>query len=174
MKASTMTSNKTLLDAARRSGRLIVATAASTLPPKTTAPGIRVLVCGGRRYADHAAVDKLMQTVIARLGPIACVIHGAATGADTLGMEWALKHNIELSPYPADWNDLTHPDALIRVRRDGKQYDARAGFRRNQRMIDEGKPHIVVALPGGNGTADMVARARKAGLQIISLETATK
>lgn len=169
-----MASNKTLLDAARQSGRLIIATATNTLPPKTTTPGVRVLICGGRNYADHAAVDKLMQDVITRFGPIACVIHGAATGADTLGMEWALTHNIGHAPYPADWTDLTHTDALIRVRRDGKRYDARAGFRRNQRMIDEGKPNIVVALPGGNGTADMVARARKAGLEIISLETATK
>lgn len=160
-----MTSNKTLLDAARQSGRLIIATATNTLPTKPTpvTPGVRVLVCGGRNDADHTAVDLLMQTVIARFGPIACVIHGAATGADTLGKEWALKNHIEDAPYPADWNDLTRPDALIRTRRDDQRYDARAGFRRNQRMIDEGKPNVVVALPGGNGTADMVARARKAG-----------
>lgn len=171
-----MTTNKTLLDAAKQSGRLIIATASNTLPQKPAAPqpGIRVLVCGGRKYSDHDAVDLLLRIVAARHGPITCIIHGAATGADTLAKEWALKNNIKEEPYPADWTDLTQPDALIRVRRDGKRYDARAGFRRNQRMIEVGKPTLVAAFPGGNGTADMVSRARKAGLHVISLETATK
>lgn len=84
------------------------------------------------------------------------------------------RRNIKEEPYPADWNDLTQTDALIRVRRDGKRYDAKAGFRRNQRMIDDGKPTLVAAFPGGDGTADMVRRARQAGLHVIALETVTK
>lgn len=135
---------------------------------------LRLLVCGGRDYADAGAVDHLLSTIHASYGPIACIIHGAARGADTLAKKWALTNNIREEPYPADWDDLTHPDAIIRVRRDGKRYDARAGSRRNQRMLDEAKPTLVAALPGGRGTADMVARARKAGLHVISLETATK
>lgn len=35
-------------------------------------------------------------------------------------------------------------------------------------MIDEGKPDIVVAFPGGRGTADMVRRARKAALALLN------
>ena len=31
-------------------------------------------------------------------------------------------------------------------------------------MIDEGRPDFVVALPGGVGTADMVRKARAAGI----------
>jgi ABC-type sugar transport system substrate-binding protein len=36
-------------------------------------------------------------------------------------------------------------------------------------MLDEGKPDIVVAFPGGTGTADMVRRARKAGVVVIEV-----
>jgi len=171
-----MTTNKTILDAAKQSGRLIIASASNTLPQKPAAPqpGIRVLVCGGRKYSDHDAIDLLLRTIAARHGAITCIIHGAATGADTLAREWALNNNIKEEAYPADWNDITQPDAIVRVRRGGMKYDARAGFRRNQRMIDEGKPTLVAAFPGGNGTADMVTRARKAGLHVVSLETATK
>ncbi len=33
-------------------------------------------------------------------------------------------------------------------------------------MIDEWHPDAVVVFPGGSGTADMVERARKAGLPV--------
>jgi len=33
-------------------------------------------------------------------------------------------------------------------------------------MIDDGKPDGVVAFPGGTGTADMIRRAKKAGLKV--------
>jgi hypothetical protein len=52
--------------------------------------------------------------------------------------------------YPADW--ARHGNA--------------AGLVRNQQMLDDGKPDLAVAFPGGKGTADMVRRARKAGIPI--------
>jgi hypothetical protein len=36
-------------------------------------------------------------------------------------------------------------------------------------MIDEGKPDLVVAFPGGRGTADMVKRAKKANVEVIEV-----
>jgi len=33
-------------------------------------------------------------------------------------------------------------------------------------MLDEGKPDLVVAFPGGGGTKDMVRRAVKAGVSV--------
>jgi hypothetical protein len=33
-------------------------------------------------------------------------------------------------------------------------------------MIDEGKPDLVIAFPGGRGAADMVSRAIKAGIRV--------
>ena len=51
--------------------------------------------------------------------------------------------------FPADWK--------VRGRA--------AGHIRNQQMLDEGRPHLVVAFPGGRGTADMVRRARAAGIE---------
>jgi hypothetical protein len=34
-------------------------------------------------------------------------------------------------------------------------------------MLDEGKPDLVVAFPGGRGTADMVSVARAKGIEVI-------
>jgi hypothetical protein len=46
----------------------------------------------------------------------------------------------------------------------------KAGPIRNQRMLDEHKPDLVVAFPGGRGTADMVRRARKSGVEVTEID----
>lgn len=55
-----------------------------------------------------------------------------------------------MSQVPADW----------------KTHGKRAGSIRNQKMIDDYHPQLVVAFPGGAGTADMVRRARAAGIEV--------
>ena len=47
-----------------------------------------------------------------------------------------------------------------------KMHGKKAGPLRNQEMVDAGTD-LVVAFPGGRGTADLVRRARAAGLQIL-------
>jgi hypothetical protein len=39
----------------------------------------------------------------------------------------------------------------------------------NQMMIDDHKPNLVVAFPGGRGTAYMVLKARSAGIEVIEV-----
>jgi len=46
------------------------------------------------------------------------------------------------------------------------RHGKRAGPIRNQRMLEEGQPDLIVAFPGGHGTADMVRRARQAGIEV--------
>jgi len=108
---------------------------------------MRVLVCGGRNYRDirsvFAALDGLQP------GPT-FIIHGGAPGADACAAEWADKRGVESKAYHAAWQ--THGRA--------------AGPIRNQKMLDHGKPELVVAFPGGNGTADMVRRAKAAGVTV--------
>ncbi len=47
------------------------------------------------------------------------------------------------------------------------KYGKAAGPIRNARMLAEGKPDLVVAFPGGRGTADMLRRVREAGIEVI-------
>src|SRR5687767_7065897 len=105
---------------------------------------MRVLVCGGRDYNDSDRIFNTLYQIDAERGPITCIIHGCATGADTQGRVWAQHHDRKHVPFRADWN--THGKA--------------AGPLRNARMLDEGKPDLVVAFPGGRGTADMIRRAK--------------
>ncbi len=50
------------------------------------------------------------------------------------------------------------------------KYGKSAGSIRNQQMIDEGKPDLVVAFPGGFGTKDMVRRAKKHNIEVIIID----
>lgn len=110
---------------------------------------MKALVCGGRNYSDANRVFVELDRIHAER-PIDLVIHGGASGADLLGWSWAIAKNIPAREYPADW--VKHPKV--------------GGFIRNQQMADA-KPDVCIAFPGGNGTADMVARARKAGIELI-------
>ena len=109
----------------------------------------RFIVCGGRDYDDWIAVYAALDRLDARVG-IAAIIHGDSPGADTLGKHWAEERGKPSEAYPAQW----------------AMYGDAAGPRRNQQMLDEARPDGLVAFPGGRGTADMICRARAAGLKV--------
>lgn len=114
---------------------------------------LTVVVTGGRDYADAAAVARTLDKVHA-VHVISTLVHGAATGADTLAGKWAKSKGVPCKAVPvkpADWE--AHGPA--------------AGPKRNQAMLDRFKPDLLVAFPGGAGTADCVRRARKAGIVVL-------
>ncbi len=115
--------------------------------------GRRVLVCGGRDYADRDAMWSFLD-LGHRAGAIEVLIHGGARGADRLAGEWAKQRGVVVLVYPANW----------------KIYGPSAGPLRNQRMLDLGRPDVVVAFPGGDGTADMVRRAVRAGVRVVEVK----
>ena len=110
---------------------------------------LSTLVCGGRDFSRMQAVRKALD----RMGPDH-VIHGGARGADTLAARYAGETRTSCYAYPVAWRD-----------RRGN-YVPNAAFNRNQKMLDEGQPDLVVAFPGGGGTRDMVRRARKRGTPV--------
>lgn len=113
---------------------------------------MKVLVCGGRLYDDRETLFTIMDALHQnRRGPVSLLVHGNANGADALAKEWASSRGLLQRWWAADWK--THGNG--------------AGPIRNQKMLDEGKPDLVVAFPGGRGTADMVARATRAGVEVI-------
>lgn len=129
---------------------------------------MRLLVCGGRDYVNTVMVYRTLDALHRRT-PVTEFIQGGAKGADRIAKEWAMtKVEIIRWECKAAWLDLSHPDAVIKVRADGTKYDAKAGHRRNARML-EWKPDLVVAFPGGGGTADMVRQARAANVQVIEV-----
>lgn len=127
------------------------------------------IICGGRFYADEARVHTILDAARERLG-LTFVIEGGATGADALARQWRGARQVDGKSYPAAWEDIHRPGAIVRTRSNGKPYDAAAGAIRNQRMIDEGDPEGVIAFRGGDGTHDMVKRAERVDLRVIRID----
>lgn len=105
---------------------------------------MKVLICGGRDFADAVLVDKTLTRIALRSdAPFMLLIEGGATGADRLARQWAKGHGIHVATIEALWDF----------------YGNAAGPRRNTIMLNELAPDVVVAFPGGRGTADMVKKA---------------
>ena len=113
-----------------------------------------ILVAGGRKYFNKNAVFEALDRLHAAR-TVTKVVHGNASGADTLGGGWAGLRGIPCTPYP--------PSRKL----DGPGRDWK--FRRNERMLHHARPHLVIAFPGGPGTQHMVRTARNAGYDVWDL-----
>lgn len=123
---------------------------------------MKVLVYGGRAYRNRKRLFDELDKLHAD-EPIECVIHGDANGADRLGKAWAKWSRILDIRFPARWEDVGVPGAVVRYRSDGTAYNVIAGFQRNQQMADQ-LPDVAIECPGGSGTADMRKRLIKVGI----------
>jgi hypothetical protein len=115
---------------------------------------MRILVCGGRKYADCEKVWSTLDEYQRKHGPLT-IIQGGATGADYLAREWTYKQKgrVTLINVPADWD----------------KHGKAAGPIRNSEMLDE-DPDLVIAFRGGAGTEDMVRKAKKACVPVERID----
>lgn len=125
----------------------------------------RILICGGRDYENwpqfRDEMEKIAFERFARTGYDpednflydVTVIAGGAKGADDLAYDWAVVNWTKYEEFAADWD----------------KFGDAAGPIRNKQMIDDGKPELVVAFPGGKGTANMIKQAKEAGIEVIDL-----
>ena len=115
---------------------------------------MKALICGSRSWGKPGLVDILVLGLKAVWRDDLTIIHGGADGADMAAHMAACRHHIRFDRYPADW----------------KQHGKAAGPIRNQQMLDEGRPDVVFAftneLASSRGTADMVRRAKAAGVPV--------
>lgn len=117
---------------------------------------MRVLVCGGRDYGNKESEKLHLLAELAALNAkrrISLIIEGGAPGADAGARIFGEITGVPVKTFKAWW----------------QKYGRRAGPIRNKQMLDEGKPDLVVAFPGGAGTADMVRQARAAGVDVMEI-----
>lgn len=110
---------------------------------------MRVLVCGGRDFADRDLLFATLDKVLAKYGDGLVIVHGAARGADLMAEEWAKSREVEYMGFPARWHRLAK----------------KAGRERNTRMRDKAAPEACVAFAGGDGTAMMVGLMKDIGIE---------
>jgi hypothetical protein len=110
---------------------------------------LKVLVCGGREFSNRKIAYEALD-MLDKEYHFDVLIDGMARGADELGFDWALSRGVKTERYAADW--ASHGRA--------------AGPIRNKEMLDKGLPDLVVAFPGGPGTANMIRQAENAGVLV--------
>jgi hypothetical protein len=115
---------------------------------------LRVLICGDRNWHNIAIIERELK----KFGKDTIVIEGESRGADILGRFVAEKLGLQIIPFPAKWHI----------------YKRGGGPVRNQQMLDEGNPELVLAfhedISQSIGTIDMVNRARRAGVKVIIIK----
>lgn len=111
----------------------------------------RILVTGSRLWFAEEVIWEALDSIRLERGPGMVVVHGACPrGADEIADRWArFRFGVEAEPYPAMWGLL------------GK----RAGFVRNQEMVDQGAMEcLAFILDGSAGASHCMAAAKAAGI----------
>lgn len=108
-------------------------------------PRTVLIIAGGRDYKWTKADDDWLDFIDIRPS---IVLTGNSGEADHWANVWAQRRGIPLGRFDANWAYHGHS----------------AGPIRNQAMV--GLATHLAAFPGGAGTADVVAKARKAGLMV--------
>lgn len=126
----------------------------------------RAIICGGRDFRSAIWMYAVLDAMHAKR-PFSLIIEGGQRsyetergkrvcvgGADYWASMWAMSRRIEVARVEARWAELGD----------------KAGPIRNAEMLKQWRPDLVVAFPGGVGTADMVRKARAAGVETIEVK----
>lgn len=108
-----------------------------------------VIVTGGRDYDDFAMIADVLDALNPDL-----IVQGGASGADMLAYSYATAREIWVAEYPAEWD----------------KYGKSAGPKRNIQMLEAYPDAIVVAFPGGKGTANCVKEAVARNMIVLRVE----
>src|SRR5687767_5581960 len=114
---------------------------------------MRTIIAGSRSVKDYLTV---VNAVLESGFEVTEVVSGRAPGVDRLGEIWAKQNKIPIKPFPAKWDDLSHPDARIKRNRYGREYDANAGHRRNRDMARYADALVAVWDGASPGTQSMI------------------
>lgn len=115
-----------------------------------------ILVCGSRTFSDYDLLDETLSTLILerRYSIVFSIIEGACpTGADAMAYRWRREHGVFGHRFPAEWGT----------------YGKRAGYLRNKKTLDKGKPDLVLAFFDESpckGTHMMCKLAEDVGVEV--------
>ena len=109
----------------------------------------KVIIAGCRDFDDYPLLERVCDYYLQNKDDIE-VVSGRATGADTLGEEYARSRSHKLKYFPANW----------------KKYGASAGPHRNSEMGDYADALIAFWDGKSKGTHHMIKYAMRNGLRV--------
>lgn len=133
----------------------------------------KVIVAGSRSFKDRpGAREYIFEELDSIFGnEKIIVISGDAEGVDRIGAEWAKIRRNKVEKMKPKWNDIDVPGAIVKEK-NGKPYNANAGYARNAAMIQAVKDNpdggCVVAFwdKVSPGTKHIINLAKDAGLDV--------
>lgn len=158
---------------------------------------MKLLACGSRTFLNYDVVDDVLSGIWQgqNIGYLVThmdsfvLIEGAAAGADAVARLWGTTSPLHsygenddqpflIQSFPAIWDEHAEgwcPGTACLNRPKTHDYCIAAGPRRNQQMLDDGQPDLVVAfvdkpLERSRGTKDMVDRARAVHVKTLVIE----
>jgi len=114
---------------------------------------MRLIIAGGRHLDDVALIRRALARAH-EIRPITVLIHGGTGALGITAEDWARDMRLHVVRYPANW----------------REFGKRAEAIRNAFMLQDSRPDILLALPGGTDTADLVMRALRARVPVIDTE----
>jgi hypothetical protein len=109
----------------------------------------RVLIIGSPYFTDW---DQIKSTVMRHEPTL--IIHGHGLGVDLMASMYAQIHLIDEMRFPPQWQ--LHGDAAPQIR--------------DSRMVELGKPDVLLAFPEHNQDA-LLRALRRAGVQVIEIDS---
>lgn len=116
---------------------------------------MKLIIAGSRNFNDYVYLQGYMATAIPPWHKITEVVSGGASGADSLGEQWAKLNGIPVKVFNAEWERL------------GK----RAGPIRNAEMSVYGEGLIAFWDGESKGTKHMIDLAARKGMWIAVVRT---
>lgn len=115
--------------------------------------GITVLVTGGRCYRDRARVFGYLDALWSTIGIDTVITRGESKGTGKFVADWCAERRV----------------TMLAFRSGREQFGEVPMHVRNAEMLIHGAPHVVLAFPGEEETADVVAQAADAAVPTVEV-----
>ncbi len=120
---------------------------------------MKLAIIGGRDFLDY---DLLCSELEPYINKVTLVVSGAAPGADSLGARWSREIlGKEPLEFEALWDDLTKQPCKVKYKKNGKPYNALAGFNRNEDIIKNCDGCIAFFDGYSKGTSHSISLCKK-------------
>lgn len=121
----------------------------------------RIIVAGTRGYEDYVFFSEYIFKYLSEMGykkeDVVFVSGAARTGADAMIIRWCKEHGYAWTEFHPDWDDVDVTPVKVKYR-NGKPYNALAGFIRNEEMAEIATNLLTFYDGVSSGTSDMIDR----------------
>ena len=122
---------------------------------------MRVLVIGPNK-CEHFKLLNTWLDHVKELKDITCLIHGNRTETDRLADEWASRNDVPVLVFPTFFTNITDRPRVVKKTPQGRYFNSLAEANTNRRMVQQGKPDLVLSLSTNSKKSNLLAVCERA------------